>query len=259
VSEPSIDPSIENEPHLQRRHFEADPSEQAARRNLRAERTDRNTLDERVEHGVWDEPGLSRELSGGAPAWGITYRDWLARRRGETSRSETWAVTIAVAALAGPWAVLGVFLSRVAGVNVYVGGLYAILLAPVIEETMKVAGTLYIVEKKPYFFRSAAQIILCALAGGFAFACIENVLYLVVYIRNPGAGIILWRLTVCTAVHVGCSTVAGLGLVRVWRRIWERRERPDLTLGFPYMVTAVVIHGVYNALAMVFHAATTGF
>ena len=62
----SDDPSVFHEPHLRDGDFVADPSEQTA---TPAERLAEHGLglDDRVDHTVWDEPGLSSELAGGLP------------------------------------------------------------------------------------------------------------------------------------------------------------------------------------------------
>jgi len=54
------------------------------------------------------------------------------------------------------------------------------------------------------------------------------------------------------AVHMGCSLVAGMGVIRVWRDCWERMDRPRLWMAFPYQVVAIAIHAVYNAAAVAF-------
>jgi hypothetical protein len=56
-------------------------------------------------------------------------------------------------------------------------------------------------------------------------------------------------------MHVGCSLIAGLGVMRTWREAWKRMERPSMALGYPYLVVAVAIHGTYNAFALALEAA----
>ena len=250
------DPSINEEPHRRGTGYRADPSEARAERASAKARRKAMSEDEKVEHGVWDEPGISPELAGAPPEDALTYADWLDKRRGQVLPSTSWAMTLFLAELAGPWAVLGAlwgsgrtFFSIVA----------IVVFAPVIEETMKVAAALYVVEKKPFLFRSSLQIAVCALAGGLTFAVIENLLYIHVYTRSPSSFFIWWRWTLCTSLHVGCSFIAGLGLARIWRETWRTHTRPRLSLGYPYMLTAVVIHGLYNVLAVALHVAKVRF
>lgn len=253
MTKDSHDPSVFDEPHLRGKPFEADRSEVKADPTMAKARAKDQAEEERIEQSVWDEPGISPALAGVAPEGELTYRDWVEKRRGEFSAAKSWGITLLIAAAAGPWAVLGVF---VGSGSVYdrgtaIGAMVVCVVGPVIEEMMKVAAGLYIVEKRPFFFRSRIQIALCAIAGGFAFACIENVLYLHVYVPIPPPGLVRWRWTICVALHTGCSFIASLGLMRIWEDVWKRRARPRIHLGFPYLVTAVVLHGAYNAFALV--------
>ena len=243
---PSDDPSIDHEPHLRQRGFTADPGEAAAERLVDAA-AGRETDDQRVEHTVWDEPALTRELSGPVPDGALVYDRWLDRRIAGTSAALTWVVTLAVAAASGPWAILGALLFSG---QTTLGIVMITVFAPVAEEMMKVAAALWVVEKRPFLFRSSGQIAICALAGGFVFAAVENVLYLTVYVDEPTPWLVVWRWTVCVALHMGCSFVAGLGLMKIWRLTIQHRTRPRLAVGAPYMVAAMVIHGLYNGSAV---------
>jgi RsiW-degrading membrane proteinase PrsW (M82 family) len=241
------DPSIDDEPHMRGEPLRGDPSERTAETKLNPERHAPESGAAKLEHSVWDEPGLSRELAGEPPPGTLTYETWLARGRGRTGWPASWAVTAVVALLAGPWAVLGALWGS--GQSLF-QILLIIVFGPVAEEVMKTAAVLYVIEKRPYWYRSPLQIALCALAGGLAFAAIENLMYLHVHIADPSPGLVYWRWTVCTGMHTACSFIAGLGLVRIWRDVWKRRARPNLTLGFPYLAAAILIHGSYNAFAM---------
>jgi hypothetical protein len=202
--------------------------------------------DAEVEHGVWEEPALSPELAGSAPPDQITYSRWLEEGRARTDAAWSWMVTAGVALVAGPWAILGAFMGS--GGHSLFWIVTVVAVAPVVEETMKIAAATYVIEKRPYLFTSRAQILICALSAGLVFAAIENVLYLTMHrARNPEL-FAMWRWTVCTALHMGCSLVASLGLAKVWRGVWETMSRPRLTLGFPYLLAAVIIHGGYNGL-----------
>lgn len=250
MSKPSRDPSVFDEPHLRGKPLQPDPSEGKADRALAGTRASRTSDKERVEHSVWDEPGLSPTLAGPAPQSTLTYRGWIEKRRSEIGEGKSWAITIAVAALAGPWAILGALMASMYGQGA-AGVLAICVFGPVVEEVMKVAAGMYVVEKRPFFFRSGFQIVICALAGGLVFACIENLVYLNVYIHDPSLTMVRWRWTICVALHMGCSFIAGLGLMRIWRDTWHRTQRPRIHLGFPYLVAAMVLHGAYNAFALV--------
>ena len=243
----SHDPGIENEPHLRGEPPRPDPSEWKADRTLAEEWPKMLDEDERAQNSVWDEPGVLPGLTGDTPIGEITYARWLHKRSAETTFLDSWIAALAVAMIAGPLAVLE---SLWAGGQSLVAVLSVILFAPIIEETTKIATVLYVAEKKPFLFKSSLQIGVCSLAAGLAFATIENVMYLHVYIAQPSAELVLWRWTVCVALHTTCTFIAGLGVIRVWRDTWQRMARPRLSLSFPYMVAAVLLHGAYNGFAL---------
>jgi RsiW-degrading membrane proteinase PrsW (M82 family) len=257
VSNPSRDPSVFDEPHQRGDHFEPDPGDMPAARARRQGASEpRLSPEQRAEQGVWDEPGRSPELSGSVPANGATYRRWLLQGRARTGMVRSWAVTLLVVLAAGPWAVLGALMGT--GQSLF-QVVVMVVLAPVAEETMKIAAATYIIEKRPFLFVSPWQIALCGLAGGLVFAAIENLLYLEIYVSAASEQLAYWRWTVCVGLHMGCSLVASLGLVRVWRQVWQDGARPRLTTGFPCLLTAVIIHGAYNAFAVLMSASGVKF
>jgi hypothetical protein len=241
--------SVFDEPQFREKHFVPDAAESEAERLLRRER---DGEDERAESSIWDEPAVSLELGPPRAAEDIDYAAWLRQGLHRTTWAQTWTITILIALLAGPWAVLGV-LWRGGGMTLLVI-LRVVIVGPVAEEVMKMAIPFYLVEKRPFLFRSPAQIIICALAGGLAFAAIENVLYLYLPGRHPSEALIAWRWTVCTALHMGCTLIVGLGVLRVWRDVWRRGARARLELAFPTTALAVGLHGAYNLFAVLLSA-----
>jgi hypothetical protein len=240
------DPSIDNEPHLTGNGYEEDPSESKARAAI-DKATQESTETYHAANSVWDEPGLSRPLAGATPADALTYAGWLERKIAETGSGLSWAVTIAAAAAAGPFAIFGALLQ---GGQTAFAVVMITIVGPVAEEGIKVAVALWIVETRPYLFRWGIQIVICALAGGLAFAAIENVMYLHLPHQEPAPGLIWWRWTVCVAVHTVCSFIAGLGVLRIWSHTISRKTRPQFSLCFPWFVTAMVIHGLYNCVVV---------
>ena len=253
------DQSIEHEPHLQQHPCQPDPSEAKAERTLAHEAPQLQQEDSRVEHTVWDEPVLPPSAADQA-ADRLTFCAWLHRRRSQTSLAQSWAFTLLLALLAGPWALLGAFTTGLSqDGQIITQVLLIVVLGPVTEEMMKIAAVLYIVEKRPFLFKSPAQILLCVFCAGLVFAAVENLLYLNIYIRKPDPALISWRWSVCVFMHAGCAVIAGLGLVRIWRNIWQRMDRPNLSLAFPYILTAVIAHGTYNAFAVLWSLSDYGF
>ncbi|MBI5501265.1 MAG: PrsW family intramembrane metalloprotease [Deltaproteobacteria bacterium] len=254
-----VDPSIEHEPHLREGPFAADPSEaRAAVSDPAARRSEQEVVD----HGVWDEPALSAELAGAAPAV-ETYRGWLERAAARTTPGRSWLVTAGVALAAGAAAIPMAFLANTLATfdTISLAVLVAVL-GPVVEEVSKVVVAWWVVERRPYLFRRGAQLVVCAAAGGLAFGVLENLWYLHVVIpeavrsgavhAEDVAGLARWRWGVCTTMHATASTLAGLGLARMWGRAMREKARPRAAAAMPFLVAAMVVHGVYNAGALAF-------
>ena len=201
-----------------------------------------------IEHSVFDEPALAdaekhatRELS---------YKYWLAEGWQKTSYLKSWLVTSGIVMIAGPLAVIAVLISSSFTHGSAWQAVNLVTFGPMIEEIFKVALIYYIVEKRPYLFHGILQILIAAMAGGLMFAVIENLLYLHVYIPNPTAEIIRWRWGVCTLLHVSCSVIASIGLIRMWLETFQQQSRPKLELAYPFLTAAMVIHGSYNGIAL---------
>ncbi len=253
---------IEHEPHLSPGPFSgdptaADPSEAKASELFRRELA-KSTEADAVEHTVWSEPALAAELAGNPDEHQLTYRGWLTKNIAETTWSQSLVAMFLVALAAGPWAVLGAFYVGSYSGNLS-GNLFSILMftvfGPVAEEVAKVAAALWVVEKRPYLFRSLWQVFLCAACGGLAFAAIENLLYIYVYVPKHTAEFVHFRWTVCVFLHVSCSLVAGVGLARIWDNAIRNLHPPRLAMGVPWFVIAMVGHGLYNLTVTVASAA----
>jgi hypothetical protein len=244
---------IENEPQYLAEEFSGDPAEEKAAHLLALERK-RMTEADAVEHTVWSEPALSSQLAGQPDDEQLTYQRWLLGNVRKTTWAKSYAAVLMIALAAGPWGILGAIASAGASSWAY---LMMIVFGPVAEEVAKVAAALWVVEKRPFLFRSRSQILLCAACGGLAFAAIENILYTHVYYPVHTIQFVAFRWTVCVGLHVSCSLVAGLGLVRIWDNAIRNQHRPQLALGVPWLVIAMVGHGLYNLLALL--AQTAGW
>ncbi len=247
---PSHDPSIENEPHLRNGGWERDPSEAKAAEGIEYEQHHEN-IDDAIDQSIWSEPSRSSEISGPPPEDALTYENWLNWRISQTGSLDSWALVLCWVLIAGPLAVVGVLLGTIGTMS----GIYlvqAILIGPVAEELMKIAIPLWVIERRPYLFKNRLQIFLCALAGGVVFAAVENVMYLNFDLFNWENPLTRWRWTVCVALHTFCCLISALGLSRVWHRCMQTRSFPNIQLGVPYFVTAITLHGAYNAFAILF-------
>lgn len=263
MSKRSNDPSVFNEPHMRAapppppadgvvsyaQPDTPDVREIDVNQDVRFEPTHVASLHASVEHSVWDEPTVSPDRARDAaldPAQ-LTYARWLDAGRARWTGGKSWGLTLLIALAAGPWAVFGALMNSAQSFS---GALMLVFFGPVTEELMKIAGVTLVVEKWPFALRGAAQVVLCSVAGGLAFAAIENLLYLHVYVDDPTPKLIAWRWTACVALHTVCSLIAGLGIVRVWRTVWREKAPPKLALALPFILAASVMHGLYNATVL---------
>lgn len=241
--------SVFSEPHTAPRPAPPVVGRRVAQEEI-LERRSRITADD-VDHSVWDEPSYSA-LNGTKPSDGLRYESYLESNAREVTWFRSWMVVVFCALAAGPWAVLGALLNGLLNADALWGVIAIVVVGPLVEEIMKVAIPLWVVERKPYLFKSPVQIVMCAAIGGFSFAVIENYVYLNIYFPSPPEWMTLWRWTVCVALHVGCSTLAGVGLLRVWNGVWRNKRKADLSEASFMIGAAAVIHGLYNAVAVFF-------
>lgn len=246
------------------------------------------TMDEMMDHNVWDEPHMKlaqprrgpsmgtlpdgarcgrcnydlrgQPADGHCPECGLsfqpepmTFGQWMRAKRAATTAAESWSAVLWVVLLAGPMAVLTALISGGSSVPF----LAAILWAPVTEETAKILLPFWVLERKPHVFRSATQLVLCGVASGLAFAVIENLIYLNIYIPQPTEALVAYRWTVCVVLHGGCSLIASLGLVHVYQRMLVDGKRASLTAGLPFLIVAMVVHGFYNAMVSLLELSET--
>lgn len=203
-----------------------------------------------------DEIASIRDSAFNEPA--ITLRqdepyigNWIEQRRAKCSMAGNLAVAVLAAILGGPFAVLGAFMASAQG---WYGLLYIVAFAPVVEEVLKQSGMIYLLERKPYRVFASWQFVFSAVVSAFVFATIENILYLRVYIRpsiltNPEM-FAAFRWTVCTAVHIGCSVIASIGMIQVWKKQLADGKTAEIGAAFRYFAIAITIHGVYNFAAV---------
>ncbi len=202
--------------------------------------------DEAGPYSVYDEPAWQAAMQD-VPEHARTYANWY---RDGLARMPFWrsqAITLGLALLAGPFAVAGaLFFAQPATT---VGLVATVIMAPVIEEILKIGVALLAFERRPYWFTSGAQLFVLVLVSALCFATVENLLYLNVYIQQPSDTIILWRWTVCTALHLGATGLAGLGLLRVFQVSRATLSPPDASLGAPMFAAAIALHAAYNGTA----------
>lgn len=197
--------------------------------------------------GVSGEPALSAAES--AAQARADRRAWLAERWDSASSAERIRVFAALCVVSGAAAVFCVFAKGSLGF----AALAVVIGAPVVEEFAKAAGPLMVLEKGPWSFGSAASIVSVGFMSGLVFAMCENLLYFFKYIPEEELtpGLVIWRLTACTSMHVLCTVVSCIGLARAWRRAFQAKSGFDAAPAIPWLVAAAVLHGSYNLCALV--------
>jgi RsiW-degrading membrane proteinase PrsW (M82 family) len=159
----------------------------------------------------------------------------------------------AIALLGGVFGIIGAFFAEIRYASlllVYIG-------VPVIEESLKPCGVYLLLAKWPHALRSRLYTAFLSALGGVAFAVIENIVYLTVYIPDAGADLILWRYTVGLGVHTAASFIFGFGINQ---ELLDSVNgiRKFLTTGKRYFFTAIALHAVYNIAVTIF-AGNLGF
>jgi len=132
-----------------------------------------------------------------------------------------------------------------------IGVLLLVAAAPAVEEICKPLAIVFLLDKRPHWFRGPTEIIILAACSALVFATLENLLYIFVHNRDGSAAFVIFRLTVCTALHMTASTVFGFGLAKMWRHIRAKGGHFDIDVCFKYYVAAVIIHGSYNGTVLI--------
>jgi hypothetical protein len=232
--------SIEHEPALSGGSCQPDPAE------LRAAPTNLTPTElEALRDSVAGEPALPDRRD---PS---QWTDWLQRKRGQCTLAGNLGVTLLAALGGGPFAVIGALIAGQHGAGPVI---YGIVLAPVIEELLKQSGMTYVLEKKPYRVFASWQFVFAAIVSGLAFGVIENLVYtgqlMAVLSPQQFARAMAFRWVVCTPLHAVWAAIASLGLIRVWKKQARDGRPADLSAAFPFFVAAMVLHGAYNAWAI---------
>jgi hypothetical protein len=186
------------------------------------------------------------------PVEQVSYTNWLRAKIAATSVDKSWTVTALAALLGGVWAILAAMInnSSFGGSIVFI----AVLVAPVIEEVMKIALTAWIVEVRPYLFKSTAQVRIACIASGAMFGVLENVYYVLAVLPAMGAddSVYLFRWIVCTALHITTTIISSIGIARVWTQATTNLSEPNLDAAYPWLLGAIILHGTYNGSAVLF-------
>lgn len=196
---------------------------------------------------VWDEVG-TQGLGYEVPEDALSYSNWYASKSDQCSILRSYSTVFIIALIGGPLAILAVLLGGTPNAESHI--LAVVFWGPVLEEQLKIAGTLILLERFPYLYRSSLQLYFAIVASALSFSVLENLMYLNVYIEDPSPEIVAWRWSVCTALHVGASSIAFLGVRKMWKVSRSTLTPPSVKEAFPYLVMATVVHGSYNLFAI---------
>ena len=202
--------------------------------------------------GIGDEPALSG--AGAAEAERRNRSEWLETQWRAAPSSREWFLIPLLMVVSGFAAIVCTLIKGGGGSM----ALAIAVLAPVVEETSKIIMPAMVLEKRPWRFSSAAELLLVCAFSGLVFATIENLLYIFVYIPKDQLtiGILLWRLSVCTLLHVSCASISGLGLGRAWHAARDNRSLAEISRAAGFVVAAMVLHGLYNLGALIYAVVT---
>ena len=238
---------VDQEPHLRPGAAFADESNRLEDEPVRASRIDPDPRDDPSDSAVSDEPSLGWRVFDRTTHPG--YAEMLRERLARTPFGRKLFIMIGAALFAGPFAVFGAFFKAAAGEGGW-GYLAVVVVGPVLEEMLKIACVLWLVERRPWLIIGPWSIVAVGAVGGLSFAAIENLVYLNIYFPEHTRDLVVWRWSIGTTLHTGCSIIAALGIAKMWRAVIRDARPADLTIAFPWLAAAMLIHGAYNGFAV---------
>lgn len=234
--------------------FEPDPAEDKVARREQSFLAMPVAEIDALRDSVLSEPSLDPGVRAGLGFEREDFAGWLALRKLRVSFAGLLVVTVLAGLAGGPFAVFGALAkSGLGGVSALLWIGYAIVLGPMIEEMLKQSGALFLLERRPYWLKYGWQFPVIALISAGLFATIENVMYINGPLQrlegDAFVAAVQFRWRYCTLLHVACSLIASVGMWKVWRRQLEDGAPAQLSVGYPWIVTAVICHGAYNLAA----------
>jgi RsiW-degrading membrane proteinase PrsW (M82 family) len=181
---------------------------------------------------------------------------WLKEKTASTSFSHAVIATISAGILGALWSIICIFYNSLQGGQIitFAAFIYVIVVGPVVEELLKQSGNIYLLEQKPYLLKYKWQVFAIALISSLGFAAIENILYTKLYVKpseiKDFAAFVDFRWTVCVCLHCCCSLIASLGLANTREKMLKQGKPAELSIAFPFFTVAIIIHGLYNGLAV---------
>ena len=128
--------------------------------------------------------------------------------------------------------------------------LAAVMVAPPVEEILKIAIPIMVLEHRAHWFSRGKDLVWFAMGSALVFSVVENLLYQFVYIDQPSAELLIWRWGACTAMHVAATGLSGFGLMRAYERGLRTHQRPRFAWEWRWLLGAIAVHMAYNAYAI---------
>lgn len=144
------------------------------------------------------------------------------------------------------------------GYGWYVG---AFLAAPIIEEAVKPCGVYWLYGRRPQALSGPLYTAILSGLAGLTFGIIESLIYVAIYYSEYGeldSTFVIWRFTVCLALHTVCSFIVGWG-INDKLVDWVRGNVPFLEGNRKFFFTAMILHSLYNISATILEEATDLF
>lgn len=128
--------------------------------------------------------------------------------------------------------------------------LAAVMVAPPVEEILKVAIPIIVLEHRAHWLSNGKDLLWFAVGSALVFSVVENLLYMFVYLENPSVELLLWRWTACTAMHIAATGLSGVGLMRAYARGLQSKQKPRFAWEWRWLAGAIAVHMAYNAFAI---------
>jgi hypothetical protein len=162
-------------------------------------------------------------------------------------RSYQFVFAVVLAIVGGFLGIIGAVIQEGQSLNFL---LVIVVGAPIIEEAMKPIGVWIALIRWPQVFQSQLFTALLSALGGLVFGIIESLIYVTVYVDDPPDWFITYRFSVTLGLHATASYLVGLGIN--YKVIdWAQGRCPLPKSSRNYYIAACVLHGVFNATALV--------
>jgi RsiW-degrading membrane proteinase PrsW (M82 family) len=163
----------------------------------------------------------------------------------ENVQYQKWLPVILASGLFG---IISVLLSQTG--FLVLGPLSTIFVAPISEEILKLAVPIMILEHKTKLIQNRFDLLYLAAGSGLVFAIAENLLYMLSYSLSPG--VLAWRWIACTGMHIGASSLGGIGLMRAYDHASRTSDSPRFISELKWLLAAIGIHFTFNLLVTLF-------